>query len=109
MDFSYRVGRQYRLFVVADARVNHFTRPIRSASQYNLGRQQVINRIYFIRKSGTFSAPAVCWAMFGQLVHNLLAGLMNFTEGGLRRLAGNISGIFALTRGGALQIENFYK
>ncbi len=109
VDFSYRVGRRYRLFVVADARVNHFTRPIRPASQYNLGRQQVINRIYFIRKSGAFSAPAVCWAMFGQLVHNLLAGLVHFTEGGLRRLAGNVAGIFALSRGGTSRIENFYK
>jgi GT2 family glycosyltransferase len=109
VDFSYRVGRKYRLFVIADAKVNHFTQPIRPASQYNLGRQQVVNRIYFIRKSGAFSAPAVCWAMFGQLVHNLLIGLASLTNGGLHRLAGNVAGMLALFRGGPSQIENFYK
>lgn len=109
VDFSYRVGRQYRLFVVADAQVNHYTHPIRRSSQYNLGRQQVINRIYFIRKSGEFSAGAVCWAMFGQLVYNLLTGIVDATGGGLRRLAGNLAGLVALLRGAVYQIEEFYK
>ena len=109
VDFSYRVSHQYRLYVVADARVWHFTRPIRLASQHTLGRQQVVNRLYFIREAGTFSVPAIAWAMFGQLVVNLATSLVRCDSAGLRRFAGNVAGLVAIIRGHMGQITNYYK
>jgi GT2 family glycosyltransferase len=109
VDFSYRVSRKYRLFVLSDARVHHFTRPIRLASQFTLGRQQVVNRLYFIRKSGAFPAPAVTWALFGQLVFNVLAGLADRERAGWRRAAGNVDGLLDVMRRGLSQIGGHYK
>jgi len=109
VDFSYRVSRQFRLYVLAEAKVWHFTRPIRLASQHTLGRQQVVNRFYFIRKAGTFSEPAIAWAMFGQLIVNLAASLVRLDSAGLRRFMGNLSGLYAVIRGQTGQIGNYYK
>jgi len=99
VDFSFRVSRSHRLFVLADAKVWHFTRPVRAASERTLGRQQVINRLYFIRKAGVFSPFAVSWAMFGQIVVNFSASLVRFDSGGLRRCAGNLTGLIEAARG----------
>lgn len=109
VDFSYRVSRHYTLHVVADARVLHMTRPIRLSSQYTLGRQQVVNRLYFIRKAGGFSGVSVAWGMFGQLIVNLGASLFHFDSAGARRFAGNLAGFRDVMRGRMGQIANFYK
>jgi glycosyltransferase involved in cell wall biosynthesis len=109
VDFSYRVGQRFSLYVVADARVLHMTRPIRLSSQYTLGRQQVINRLYFIRKAGGFSTTSVAWGMFGQLLVNLGASLVRLDSAGARRFAGNLAGFGDVLRGRMGQIANFYK
>lgn len=109
VDFSFRVSRSHRLFVVENAKVWHFTRPIRTASQRTLGRQQVVNRLYFIRKAGSFSPAAVAWAMFGQLVVNLAASLVRLDDVGFRRFAGNVLGLADAARGRIGQIGNYYK
>jgi GT2 family glycosyltransferase len=109
VDYSYRVSRKHRLFVIEDAKVWHFTRPIRAASQRTLGRQQVINRLYFIRKAGSFSPAAVTWAMFGQLVVNLAASIVRLDGGGFRRFVGNVSGLADALRGRIDQIGTYYK
>jgi glycosyltransferase involved in cell wall biosynthesis len=109
VDFSFRVSRSWRLFVVANARVLHMTRPIRLSSQYTLGRQQVINRYYFIRKSGCFPRAAVAWAMFGQFIGNISASLIRLDSAGLRRFLGNVCGLSEVLRGRVDQITNYYK
>ena len=109
VDFSFRVRQQHRLFVVSEAKVLHMTRPIRLASQFTLGRQQVVNRLYFIRKAGSFPTPAVAWGLFGQLLVNLGATFRRLDSAGVRRLWGNLVGLSELLRGRLDQISNYYK
>jgi glycosyltransferase involved in cell wall biosynthesis len=50
IDFSYTVGARYRLFVVANARLAHYSRPVRSDRQQLLGKWQIVNRMHVVRK-----------------------------------------------------------
>lgn len=108
VDFSYRVSRSYRLFVVGDAQVNHYTRPIRVEAQFKIGQQQIANRLYMARKIGGFSRLAFTWAMIGQVVSNLIAGILKADRGRLRCFAGNLSALPVLLTG-SKQISVYYK
>lgn len=100
LDYSYRVSRKYRLFVVGDAHTWHFARPMADAKQYELGRQQVFNRLYFVQKMGTFPTAAVAWGLFGLLALNALAVLRHPTHTPTRRrLVGNMVGLWAAVKG----------
>lgn len=110
LDYSYRVSRKYRLFVVGSARTWHFARPMADSKQYELGRQQVFNRLYFIRKMDSFSMPAVAWGLFGLLALNLLAVLRHPAHKPTRRrLAGNLVGLVAALRGRKQSFEGHWK
>ncbi len=50
LDFSYSVGKKYKLAVVADAGYYHYPAPSGRGSGYEFGVREVVNRIYFVRK-----------------------------------------------------------
>ena len=50
LDFSYLVGKKYKLAVVADAGYFHYPAPWGRGSGYEFGVREVLNRIYFIKK-----------------------------------------------------------
>jgi glycosyltransferase involved in cell wall biosynthesis len=50
VDFSFNVGGRYRLMIVAGARLAHYSPPVRPDRQFLLGRWQIVNRMYFVRK-----------------------------------------------------------
>ncbi len=52
LDFSYSVGKRYRLVVVADAGFRHYHSPSARAHAYAFGKMEVANRLYFVRKHG---------------------------------------------------------
>lgn len=99
LDYSYRVSRRWKLFVTGDARVWHFSAEKSLDKQYELGRQQTFNRLYFIRKMKTFSAPAVAWALFGLVFLALLALARHRDRPRYRRILGNVRGIVAALSG----------
>lgn len=109
VDFSHRVSQAYELFIVGDAAVNHYTRPIRSSAQFMIGRQQVVNRSYFISKFPKFSKAAFAWAVFGQLLFNLVSSLRRRNLDGARRFFGNLVGIADLLSGKHRRIGGYYK
>lgn len=109
VDYSHRVSRSYELYVVAEARCWHWPKPILNAQNTNLGRQQVVNRVYFVRKLGGFSKPALIWALFGQCVRNALEALKNGNTAGLYRLWGNIIGLADVVRGRTSSVEGIWK
>ena len=110
VDFSHRVRRAGRpLFVAGAARVYHHARPIALNRQFDVGRQQIINRLYFIRKLGGFSRLAVAWGLFGQMVLNLGASVRRLDTTGLRRLGGNLVGLAEVLTGRAGQVGGYYK
>jgi glycosyltransferase involved in cell wall biosynthesis len=109
LDYSYRVSRKWKLFVVADAQTWHFSTPLSPLRQYEFGRQQIFNRLYFVRKMGSFSTPAVSWALFGVVVMNCLAVLRRPNKPTLSRLKGNIVGLFAALFGRQESFAGFWK
>lgn len=93
VDFSYRVSRRFALYVVGDARTAHWHRPMRPDRMTAFGRQQIVNRLYFIRKMRSFSTPAIVWGLIGVFVVNLYAAIRTGDRGGLKRFAGNLRGL----------------
>ena len=99
VDYSFRVGRKYKLAVLADARVQHLSHPIRKDKNYLLGKWQVVNRMYFVRKNPELSVFQCYWALFGQLLINLGKGVTERDTAGLRRALGNIVGLSKILTG----------
>lgn len=109
LDYSHRVAQTHDLYVVAEARCWHWPKPVRIEQNYTLGRQQVLNRIYFTRKFDHFSQIAFLWAMFGQSVRNLIEPLQTRDRAGWLRLRGNFRGYADLLRHGVRQTGGIWK
>jgi glycosyltransferase involved in cell wall biosynthesis len=109
LDYSYRVAQEHRLFVVAEAHCWHWPKPVRLEQNFALGRQQILNRIYFTRKFHHFSRIALLWAMFGQSVRNLIEPLQTRDRSGWIRFRGNLQGYADLVREGVRQTEGIWK
>jgi GT2 family glycosyltransferase len=109
VDYSYRVRQKYRLFVVSEARAYHYSRQIPLNKNYILGRHQIINRTYFFCKMKSFSRSAFVWALFGQFLHNVFSSIIRRNSAGLRRAAGNLTGLYQLMTCGIQQVPGHYK
>ncbi|MBF0251425.1 MAG: glycosyltransferase [Alphaproteobacteria bacterium] len=109
LDYSYRVSRKHRLFVVGDAQLWHFSHPMPLTRQFEFGRQQVFNRLYFAGKHKNLSAPWVAWGMFGQVTLNLLALVRHPDGPRLDRLRGNIQGLLAALGGRKSSFDGHWK
>lgn len=109
VDYSHRVSLAYELYVVAEARCWHWPKPILRANNVSMGRQQVVNRIYFVRKLGHFSKVALVWALFGQSIRNLLLPIKEQNTAGLYRVWGNFLGIVDVLKGKKGSVEGIWK
>lgn len=109
LDFSYRVSRKHDLWVVSDARVWHWPHPVLKSKNITLGMQQVINRVYFTRKMGDFSALALCWALLGQCVLNISQSIWHREGGGIRRFWGNLKGLLVVAQGKLGPVDGIWK
>lgn len=96
LDYSYRVSLKWRLFVLADARVWHFSSEMSPAGQYDFGRQQIFNRLYFVRKIGGFSRLAVIWGLIGTLAMNFIALFRHPDRARADRFRGNLRALLAI-------------
>ena len=96
VDYSYTVGRKYNLVLVAGAQVQHLMYPVRKDRNYLLGKWQVINRMYFVRKNAELSVPLCWWATLGQFMVNLGKGIAERDSAGPRRALGNLVGLLKL-------------
>jgi GT2 family glycosyltransferase len=89
LDFSFSVGKHYRLAVVADARYHHYPSSSGRISQYKFGRTEVLNRLYFVRKHGL----SVSRCYLGIVIRFFLT-LLSFGRSGklawLQRACGNV-------------------
>jgi glycosyltransferase involved in cell wall biosynthesis len=109
LDYSHRVSRTDELYVVADARCWHWPRPVAGRRNVALGRQQVVNRVYFVRKAARFSGPALAWALTGQLLRNLAEPLKDRDAAGLYRAWGNLLGLADVLRGRLGPVAGIWK
>lgn len=93
-EYSYRVGQQYKLFVVANARTLHHHHEMAESKMYVLGRQQTFNRFYIFRQMTGYSGYLFAWSMFGLVLLNAFAALRKPGAPTVNRLRGNIRGIW---------------
>lgn len=109
LDYSYRVSLDFELYVVAEARCWHWPKPVRTEQNVTLGRQQILNRVYFVRKFRRLNRALFVWAMLGQFVRNLAESLVTGTPAGWLRFRGNVRGLYELLTGGMSQVDGVWK
>ena len=91
--FSGQVGARYRLAVVADARAQHVEVPGTLRAQFQLGCDQILNRLYVVRSNADCSLALCWWSLIGQLLMNMGSGVATCNAGRLMRAAGNLVGM----------------
>lgn len=95
VDFAYRVGRKYKMFIVPDAEIEHHNQLEDVGFSFSLGKMQIANRVYFVKKHPGLSTLLCYWACLGLLFNNLLKGVLRFDKRYLLRAFGNLTGFFS--------------
>ena len=95
VDYSFNVRGAWRLALASGARLAHYSRPIRPESQFLLGKWQVVNRMYLVRKyrDRGLSVPLAWWASAGLLAIHLGAALLRLDAQLWNRARGNLAGM----------------
>lgn len=99
LDFSYRIRKQYRLAVVADARFSHYPSNVGRPQWYHFGKKEVINRLYFVSKHRELSRPQCFFRLLARTFFTLLEGFGKLEGHQFKRVAGNIAGLAIAARG----------
>jgi len=92
LDLSYRIGKKYKLAVVADARFYHYPSEVGRPSAYLFGKKEVLNRLYFVSKHLELSRPLCCVALCLRALISFLMGLAKLECAYFKRVAGNLAG-----------------
>lgn len=92
LDFSYQVGKQFGLVVVAKAKYYHYPASSGRGSGYIFGKREVENRLYFVRKHRELSLPKCYLALFVRMVLSLSLAIKEQRIAYLQRALGNIAG-----------------
>lgn len=99
LDFSFRIGKKYKLAVVADARFYHYPSKIGRPRAYLFGKKEVLNRLYFVAKHPELSR-SLCWlALCVRAFMSAILGVSRFEAHYFQRVIGNVAGILAAVRG----------
>lgn len=93
VDFSYRVGKKYKLVVNSGAKVRHLMDISKKGMNFKIGKKEVINRLYFVRKHQELSVNLSLWSSVGRTIKNFLCGLFLFNMGFIIRALGNVTGV----------------
>jgi|WetSurMetagenome_2_1015567.scaffolds.fasta_scaffold80073_2 GT2 family glycosyltransferase len=92
LDFSYRIGKKYRLAVVENARYYHYPGSGGRGSSLEFGKREVLNRIYFVKKHQELSLSKCYLALIVKIFLSLIAAIKEGEFGYIKRVAGNIAG-----------------
>ena len=93
LDFSYRVGRAFRLAVVAGARDSHLPAAGGRGNGYDFGLREVVNRLHFVRKYPELSVPKCYAALAVRLLMNVVFAARDGEASYLGRAWGNVVGL----------------
>jgi glycosyltransferase involved in cell wall biosynthesis len=93
LDFSYRVGRVYRLAVAASARYRHLPAEGGRGDGFAFGLREVLNRVHFVRKHSELSVARCRAALALRLAMSLAAAVRERAPDHLARAWGNVVGL----------------
>ena len=98
VDFSYNIGKKYKLYQVSTARLHHFSAPVKGDKEMLLGKYQIVNRIYLVKKykDKGLSITQAWVANLSYLLLNISAALIKLDRRYFNRACGNIIGIYLL-------------
>jgi len=100
LDLSYRVAKEYRLAVVADAQFHNYPSSVGRVDRYLFGKKEVVNRLYFVTKHKELSFFWCLLMLLTQTLMSLAAGVFTSDMAQIRRAFGNVTGLAsALARG----------
>jgi glycosyltransferase involved in cell wall biosynthesis len=100
LDFSYSIGKKYKLAVVANARFRHYPSTIGRTDPYVFGKREVANRLHFVRRHEELS-PALCAvALSIRALLSVFQGVTRLEAAYFQRAGGNVVALFSsLTHG----------
>lgn len=81
VDFSYRVGKEYKLVVNPNARVQHLMDTKKIGNNIRIGKKEVLNRLYFVKKHPELSVIRSLWASMGELFSYVKSGNLDKAKG----------------------------
>ncbi len=93
LDFSYRVGRTFKLAVVAGAHYRHLPAAGGRGSGYAFGLREVLNRVRFVRTNPELSLVKCRAALVVRLLMSVASGIKGFKLAHLERAWGNAVGL----------------
>jgi glycosyltransferase involved in cell wall biosynthesis len=111
VDYSFNIREKYRLMVVSLARLVHNSPPIKPDRHFLLGRYQIINRLYFVRKYRRRGLSVIrAWiAIVAMIMMHLAQAVILLERAHLNHAFGNLVGVFAELRGRQERISGFLK
>ncbi len=111
LDYSYNVRQRYRLMVVSGARIVHNSPPMRKDRYYLLGKWQIVNRMYLVRKyrNSGLSVPKAWATSFTMMALHALQGMLRADRTYLDRARGNLAGILSELMGREERLGGFLK
>jgi len=93
LEFSYRVGKSFKLAVVAGARYSHLQAPGGRGGGYAFGLREVLNRIHFVKKYPELSLRKCYAALSARLLMSLALAVRERRASFIARAFGNAVGL----------------
>lgn len=111
VDFSFNVRSEYELFLVAKAKLAHYSKPVKPEKNFTLGKWQIFNRMYIVKKyRGRGLSITGAWiATISLIFLNLSIGILKLDRNALNRCLGNLYGSFMQIIGKENQINEILK
>lgn len=111
VDFSFNIKKNHNLYLVANAKLAHYSKPIKPEMYFSLGKWQIFNRMYIVKKyrnRGLSNSKA--WiATIGLIFINLGIASIKLDKNALNTCLGNILGAYKQAIGKQEQINLFLK
>jgi GT2 family glycosyltransferase len=93
LDFSYRVGKSFKLAVVVGARYRHLQAPGGRGGGYAFGLREVLNRVHFVKKYPELSLRKCYAALAMRLLMNIAFAARERKASFIARAFGNSVGL----------------
>lgn len=96
VDFSFNVKNEYELYLVSNAKLAHYSRPVKAEKYFVLGKWQIFNRMYIVKKyrHRGLSITKAWVATLGLIFLNLAIGLTKQDKNAINKGLGNICGAY---------------